>query len=545
MSKINASQPVPEQPSPFKRPLEPSPTEIKISELMNKKGYLILEQGELKTTDNLAQAQASHREIKEYLSGLSEKINPNLLKTINLRLSDEQLKASIGPMTSTELTRLLLKHLNDHGLVSTLKLLDHICDEKIKKNVRFNPVGDWPKTKTTRLLHLHPNIGHPAPSPLKPGSPILSIMEPSLTISRSIADKKISNAELLMMGSRALHKLIKDLPEATQQQILSDYKILTSYYKHKPYFPCSLRNQHFLFTVPTARYTPHQFLAISTTDRKDILMAGQVAAKKKLEDAVEYSSLSKSKTLSELPSSQLEHQELVDVIKEVEDSIKPNAIIKNDSDVFSMATLLKELPPGSFIAQNSPDTSTDAAYQHFQIFLEAPLHLIPLFNSNTDPILNSQYKDREGNLQSIHCDRAVLSEFQSSIYRITLSSNDDISNKFLDTIQNEFLANDQNGSSLTLVSRKTDFSSEYYFILRKSILMHPKLQQEALEKGSTRPGWVEMSGMRLIKTEQELINLPDERYAKEILESFAVNPRECAAFEQIVTAHMPTPITYS
>ncbi|MBS3903948.1 MAG: hypothetical protein KGZ39_01310 [Simkania sp.] len=517
------------------------PTDEKLASLMKTKGYLTLRGGELTVTDNLVEAKKTHAEVKSYLNDLDQRVNQKVLFQLALRFSDDMLKATFGPMPSADLTKLLSEHLQDHGLSSTLYLLDSICEEKMGAQHRFNTVSPWPEQRKTPFLHLFPNVGTGSPNPIPKGGPVklIAVMEPSLEPTRTINGKQVSNAELLLTDLSALEEMIKDLPPTEQATIRKEKHELDAYYKHKASVSLSLENKEFLITVPTTRYAPRQFLAMSVTGREDVQKMAEEKKRAQVERSSETSMLSRSKTLPSPPPLRLGEEEKTSILKKAIESDRPGLIRENTSDIRSMANLIQEMPPGSFIGQNSPDTSTDATYQHFQMFLDPPTHLVPLFSAPDQPVATGTYLDQQGHSQSIQCSR--VSEFQGSIYRITTSSNDAASRTFLESIQNHFLSADNNRSSINLISRKvSDTQYEHYFVLRKSIAedAHPDLQRAAQAKGSTRPGWFEMTGVRLGKTEADFEKLPDEIYRKEIVETFTVNPRECTLFEGIIQSSL-------
>ncbi|MCX6989381.1 MAG: hypothetical protein NTZ52_07820 [Chlamydiae bacterium] len=242
---------------------------------------------------------------------------------------------------------------------------------------------------------------------------------------------------------------------------------------------------------------------------------------------------SKSKTVTSDASSTLPPEAVQRIGKKSAQADNPGLMRRNNADIGSMATLIAQLPPGSFIGQNSLDTSSDETCEHLQVFLEAPITLIPLF---TDPAIQNvvlNYTNADKKAQSI--EYAKVCDFPGSIYRITTSSNDQTSRFLLEEVQEGFIKRNTGGSSMNLISRKvSDTQYEHYFVLRKSIKDHPELQSAAKEKGSNRPGWFEMIAVRIGKTAQDFITLPDDRYRTEIVKTFTADQQDCQLFEGLM-----------
>lgn len=460
---------------------------------------------------------------------------------LGLKLSDDSFKAAVLTKQSPELTQLLGEHLQDHGLLSTLSLLDNICEEKTQAGKRFNSIAPWPRDRTSDCLHLLPNLGTESPNPLANTQPVTlrDVMDPSFALTldpkstREIQGRPVSNAELLITDLSTLKQQIQGLPEIQQADILKDKKNIDSYYRHRGTFLIVLEGKAFMITVPTTRYAPPQFLAMSVTGRVDIQKTAAESQKTQFNKSVEAFGGSKSKTVTSDPSSTLPPEAVQRIGKKSAQADNPGLMRRNNADIGSMAALIAQLPPGSFIGQNSLDTSSDETCEHLQVFLEAPITLIPLFTAPAIQNVVLNYTNADKKAQSI--EYAKVCDFPGSIYRITTSSNDQTSRFLLEEVQEGFIKRNTGGSSMNLISRKvSDTQYEHYFVLRKSIKDHPELQSAPKEKGSNRPGWFEMIGVRIGKTAQEFITLPDDRYRTEIVKTFTADQQDCQLFEGLM-----------
>ncbi|NDE82259.1 MAG: hypothetical protein EB051_01410, partial [Chlamydiia bacterium] len=474
---------------------------------------------------------------------------------LQYRAMDEVLKLKTASRQSPELTELLVKHHHDHGLVSTLYLLDQISNMKTAVGKRFNSVAAWPKTRDSQYLHLTPNVGQQSVNAMAEMKPVRlkNMMDPSFDptlqtdetkplkesdYKRTIQGREVSNAELLITDLSTLKEMIKDLGQDEQAFILKDKKKLDDYYRHTAGFPITLAGKRFTMTVPTSRYTERQFLAVSETGRSDIQKIASQKKDEKFMKLVDTQGPSKAKTVTGFSSdlSALPTEETQRIAKESLAENQPDLIRANNADIAAMADLIAQLPPNSFIGQNSLDTSTDAKCEHLQIFLDAPTELIPLFNAPSQEFSGIDYTDGKRTTQSIECNRV---NSHGSIYKFTTSSNDEASRTFLESVQNQFLAQNTCGSSMNLISRKVaDGKYEHYFVLRKSIAegAHPELQTAAKAKGSNRPGWFEMLLVRIGKQEDFKL-VSDQEYQK-IVDSFKADPRDCSLFEHLVHQEM-------
>lgn len=518
-----------------------------VNNLMRQKGYLTLENGKLTVTADL-KSKTSYGELNKALQNLNGRVSRAAFSRLQYRVMDEALTLNISSRQSPELTKLLVKHRDDHGLASTLNLLDQISDAKTVRGKRFNSVAPWPKTRDSQYLHLTPNVGKQSVNAMAEMKPVRlkNMMDPSFDptlqtdetkpvqasdYKRTIQGREVSNEELLITDLSTLEEMIKDLPEDAQAKIREEKTKLDSYYRHTAGFPITLAGKSFIMTVPTSRYANGQFLAVSETGRLD---AQKIASQKKDQQfmkLVDTQGSSKAKTVTGF-SSALPAEETQHIAKGSLAENKPQLIRANNADIAAMADLVAQLPPKSFIGQNSPDTSTDEKYEHLQIFVDAPTELIPLFNAHSEGIASVKYSDDKSQTQSIECNRV---DYHGSIYQISTSSNDETSRTFLESVQNQFLAQNTCGSSMNLISRKVaDDKYDHYFVLRKSIAQgaHPQLQTEAKAKGSNRPGWCEMMGVRIGK-EDDFKSVPDPNY-QAIVESFKADPEDCGLFETLV-----------
>ncbi len=519
----------------------------RINNLLRQKGYLTLENGKLTVTADL-KTKASYGQLTEALKTLNPKVSRAAFSLLQYRVMDEALTLNISGRQSPELTKLLVKHRDDHGLASTLNLLDQISDAKTVRGKRFNSVAAWPTTRDSQYLHLTPNVGKESVSAMAEMQPVRlkNMMDPSFDptlqtnetkprqasdYKRTIQGREVSNEELLITDLSTLEDMIKDLPQDAQAKILKDKKTIDDYYRHTAGFPITLAGKPFIMTVPTSRYANGQFLAVSETGRSDTQKIASQKKDQQFMKSVDTQGSSKAKTVTGF-SSALPAEETQHIAKGSLAENKPQLIRANNADIAAMADLVAQLPPKSFIGQNSPDTSTDEKCEHLQIFVGAPTELFPLFNAQSEGIASVKYSDDKSETQSIECSRV---DYHGSIYQISTSSNDETSRTFLESVQNQFLAQNTCGSSMNLISRKVgDDKCEHYFVLRKSIAQgaHPQLQTAAKAKGSNRPGWCEMMGVRIGK-EEDFKSVPDPNY-QEIVKSFRADQADCGLFEALV-----------
>lgn len=496
--------------------------------VINTKGYLFInDQSELGVTDNLLLAKSLRPQTTAYLNAIDSKINKTVMDQLKIRLIEESLDQTVLSMPPSETTKLLRKHLLEHGLTSTLKLLNEISLKKQQLGLRYNSVDRWPDAKTTTLLHLVPNLRNKAVNPAPKPLGLLGVMEPNLEKTHSIGKLLLSDAEILMLDQKKLEQLLDPLHPEEKKKVLKLKTDLDSFYKNKSYVPFSAEGKQFYITIPTAPYAPNQFLVLTTPAREDIFFLEDQEKMKLLKGSIDTSPRG-SKTLETIPDLRLGLEQAASLRQSTEKTSRPQSILKNETDVESMLLILKELSENSFIGQNSPETSSDANYQHFQVFLDAPVEQIPLFNI-------SSTKSSELAKPGLEIHKLSEKEFPATIYKFGFSHNTSTIRAFLKELQDRFLKTTKEGSSLNVVARKLpDSTYECYFILRKSILTHPELQTQAVAKGSNRPGWMEMCGVRIAKTSEEFLKLPDEAYTKDVLSLFKVPTTETTLFEKLI-----------
>jgi hypothetical protein len=497
----------------------------KIQQLLSSRGYLTIERGALVLTDDVKKAKKNYEATKFHIKELGSFVNDIALQRLNLKLSEDRLRTTFGPMPSDEIQSQLRGHLQNFGVDSTLKLLQEICNAKMEKGERYRSVSLWTKDKSGSFVHQYPKVNPSIPAPSPGKSPLMTMMEPSLEEGIYIEGKKISHAELLLTDLASLKEKIAPLEQKDQEEILKLKQTLDSFYKSKAYFTLELNGKTLLITVPTTRYAQGQYLALPIPNQSDIL---SLAAKKHAKKMGELSSQSTkgSKEIASYSPTARSQEETSALIEKTKKEVDAKGVMKNITDIRSLAELVEKLPEGSFVAQNSPDTSSDANYQHFQIFTDAPTSIIPLFNDPESAITEKEYSDDQGMTQKVVCSKVDSSYFSGSIFKCTLSSQDMHSKKFLDQIVEQFKTKEKGGCSLNIVGRKIDgHQYEYYIILRKSISHHPSLLDEALKQGGNKPGWAEMAGIRLGKEPQDFEKMPDAKY-QNILTSFAAEERE-------------------
>jgi hypothetical protein len=484
-----------------------------------------MEKGMLAITVDVKKAKKNYEATKHHIKELGSFVNDVALQRLELKLSEDKLRTTFGPMPSDEIQTQLQGHLQNFGVESTLKLLQEICNAKMEKGERYRSVSLWTKDKSGPFVHQYPKVDPKAPAPSPGKSPLMTMMEPSLEEGVVIEGKKISHAELLLTDLATLKQKMAPLEPKDQEEILKLKHILDSFYKSKAYFTVELDGKTLLITVPTTRYAQGQFLALPIPNRSDILSE---AAKKHAEKVGKLTSTSAkgSKEVASYSSAARSQEETRSLVEKTQKTIDTKGVMKNITDIGSLARLLEKLPEGSFVAQNSPDTSSDANYQHFQIFTDAPTSIIPLFNDPESTITKKEYSDLQGKLQEVRCSKVNSSYFSGSIFKCTVSSQDRHAKKFIEQLVEQFKSKEKGGCSLNIVGRKIDdHQYEYYIILRKSITDHPSLLDEALRQGGNKPGWAEMAGVRLGKDPQDFEKMPDAKY-QNILTSFAAEERE-------------------
>lgn len=511
-----------------------------LEKIYKTKGFLTVNENKLTVTTDFAEAKKTQQKVKTYLDSLNS--SEQLVENLKMRLWDERLLLSTKSKPSSGITGLLERQNRTHGFMSALTTLGQIQEEKIADKKRYSPVADWPSRKDDKFLHVLPEVKPPVnrPSPVtkvgKHQSVVLNMMEPSLEESISIGSFSVSNGELLLLDVSEIEKLITNLPEEDRQKILKHKKTLDNYYRNKALFTFSTARREFIITEPTTRYTPGQFIAISKTGRKDLLIQAEEAKKKKISSFIQDASTPGIKTIDSFESMSLKREEVRDVLSKVESSIDPFEVVPNRPEIGGIHDILKELPPNSFIGQNSIDASSDSHFQHLQGFVDAPCDLIPAFNAPEQVKFRVKY----GADGAIQCSKIRPNSYPGTIYKFTSTMNDKRTRKFLEKIQDDFLAEKNNGSSFNLVGRKkADGTYEYYFILRKSISSHPELQRQAKEQGTTRPGFCELLGIRIAKSQEAFDSIPDKQY-EGILQTFSVENRECHTFEEVAKKQMRT-----
>lgn len=457
--------------------------------------------------------------LPQQAQNTAKRTNSLVMNRVELQESFDRFEAAVLSMPTSESCILLTESLKEHGMPKTLELLDHISNAKISKGKRFNSISPWPTSKAGQYLHLERKVGKESKAPPFPGKYGLEdVMEPPLDKVVTVGDSSYSFAELLLMDEPP-----KGFEKAKQE--------IDSYYKNKPYLEMNLPSQKMLLTVPTSRYTPNQFIAVSTPEKADILEMVHRLRLEKREALVETSEKGSKSFVGIMPP-KLTTAEKQSILKEVKKSqfkqlsqiSERKGTLPNNNNIRSMAELTNTLPPGSFIGQNSLDTSSDATYQHFQIFTNAPTHLIPLFNTGGESLFETE---------NVKGEKLDSKEFPVPVYKISAKVNDKATQDLLAKIQDEF-NKDHPGTSINLLTHKRlDGNTEFYFVLRKNMTIFPKLRDVFKSQNCNQPGWAEMGGMRIASNPEIFERIPDEKYKSDILSPFAPDSTEENAFRDI------------
>lgn len=505
-----------------------------------KLGYLTIENGRLSLTPDLMKAKHSSSEVAAYLEEQSMNLPHALLETLKMRYKLEQSDYKI--MSSPRIGKILEDQAKTKGFEAAIDLLDVMQQEKIQSKKRYAAVADWPVIKETEFLQIIPKVSSPVgmPQPISKieGSPsiLLTMMEPELEETFEVNGLKLTNAEILIMSSVEVSEWAKKMPASEQARLLKHKSFVDNFYQNKICFPYEVCGKKFLITPPTTRYFPKQFLAMSLTGREDVL----ISKDKRRRGAQEFTEieLQGSKTISSFSTETISLEKAQEIVQEVRRSVSPGSIIPNQPEIVGVHGLISQMPPMSMVGQNAIDSSTDAKYQHLQCVTDVPTKLIPAFQAETELKYETTYEDEKKTTQSIQVFKVRSETFPGSVYKISCSGNDKVTQEYLSNIAEKFSESENNGSLFNFVAhKKEDGSFEYYFVLRKSITAHPHLQQEAIELGTTRPGWLEVLGVRIGKSEETFTDLPDAEY-KKLLNRFAVEMKEEALFESIAHSQL-------
>ncbi len=367
-------------------------------------------------------------------------------------------------------------------------------------------------------------------------SVILTMLEPNEKPIVYGSTLNLSNLELALMSDEQLQGLIDEhkLDQIQKDLLKKQKKKVDHFYKTRVYFPIEIPRltggkTTLTATIPTTSYFQEQVLYTSETGRKDF----QESLERPL------------KSLKDVEAAATE-------IAQSSDSSK---ILPNRSEIELMSYLLSQVAPGTVLGQNGPDHSTDANFLHIQQFPEDPEdpdHPLPLFSATTNGISQIKYSDNKKPL-SITFSKVKHPEYPGTIYRVFSTSNDAKTRTFLNQLQDEFLTTDKNGSSLSLIARRTQDGYEYYFVLRKDILKHAEhnrvIAQQVLWKGdemrsippvmNKRPGWLEYTGSFLQDYPEVYQHFTDAQ-AYQTLDHYRVDNKVQDQFEKIAKKAMVT-----
>ena len=511
-----------------------------IKRVLSAPGYLVIHNGVLSTTSDVVLARSHQVAVKDCISSLDGKIHARSLILLKIRHEGERIEYKTSAMPSSQTSEMLESEAKTHGLAKGVELLEDIQQERIDLGARFGSVDSWPTRRDDTFLHVVPNVqgATPAPAPAtrieERSSVLLTMMEPSLEESMRFDDLTFSNATLLITSKSQIVELAETLPPADGERLIKQKDLVDTYYRSKVYFRHKACGREFIITPPTTRYAPNQFLALSVTGREDIL---EVAAHRREEriqasQFVDRSLSGRSKTIDSFSTERLSPSDVRLIVARVDSTIIPSSIVPNRSEIRGIHAIISELPANSLVGQNSIDSSTDPLMQHLQCFTDAPCHLIPAFSAPTELKYVTEYEDSSKARQTIEFAQVRSEDFPGTIYKVSCSSSDETTCQVLCDMATQFSNHENNGSLFNVIAHKKENGSyEYYFVLRKSITVHPHLQTRALAMGLTRPGWAEAIGIRIAKTEEAFTAFGDRDYV-EFLNTFGVEPRECALFEE-------------
>ncbi len=415
-------------------------------------------------------------------------------------------------LRSADGRKALLAHLRSHGFASTLRLLDSMSDTARERGARYTGINPWPSSLDGDFLHIHRVVGKESKGmPIK--GTLKTFLEPPLEAVFEKEGTVVSALELLLME-----------PDEVPEAFLEEKEDLDAFYKGKMYFPVTLdTGESMHVTIPTKRYTDNQFIVIADPRQKDVVAAEHAQVEKRMKRGVEVTERGSS-MVHTAADTRLSQKERDRIVQDVGASTKMTATVTpNDPDIAGMASVASELPPGSMIGQNSPDTSSDKSTKHFQVFTDIPDGIVPLFSAKGMEVT------RNANMVAEKLDDAA---FPGPVYRLVSSKNNAHVRSQLEAIQKTLEKKEHDDVSVNLVVHKRpDGMYEYYFVLRKNMDHHPELKENPERLRTNCPGWLEMCGVRLSGDPEVFSRVPDSTWREEILAPFTVSGDKQKAFE--------------
>jgi hypothetical protein len=417
----------------------------------------------------------------------------------------------------------LSQYFNTHGLSETLPILESMSDTRVLKKQRFNSINPLPEKRDGEYLHIHRIVGAES-SDLPIQGNLKDMMEPSFEKILTADGISFTVMEILDMDT-------KDLTFLPQK--FSEYKkSIDSFYKGKLYINLPLENNPMVLTVPTKRYMPGQFIAITHPRQMDILLAQDLVGLEKFKKYLEVSP-SGSKTIHGERGNRLTNDEKKSIRTKIKKGAEIDMIVPNIGNISSMAEIAKDLPNGSFVGQNSMDVSSDKTCQHFQICTNVKEGLIPLFNIGGEKIL-------ESSLFKVY--KMDPNKFCGPVYKFISSSNTKEVRKLLEKIYNVIQEESFADITASLVVNKTkDGLYEFYFILRNCIDKDETLKNKIKRMNLSNPGWLEMIGVRIASNKTTFTDVPDEIWREEILKPLTISEDQSREFEDRTKAILHTP----
>lgn len=414
-----------------------------------------------------------------------------------------------------------IEHVRDNcGLSKTIPLLNWLSKEKSPaagtKHSRYSKESEFEVVRVGRFeVRLQsPGVINNVPDKKvtvnQTPDAMATMIEPSAEMYQ-IGPYVTSDLKLLMMNQIQFQVFMSSTHNAKSEhkEALKERKAkIDAFFKNRLYTEINIPedNATYLAVRSTAPYLPDHTVLISPLQRKthDVIltsMSDKDASSSKKHPA-EYHGTSTSSSVGHSRrflddndfNPRAEEIDIESALMQLAETYNPAIHVENlKPSVRSIHAIMADMPIGTIIAQNSPDTSSFANHFHMHLTFETGNNRLPLLSAQAKQGTEVELQMGQDNAKMVRMD------FPGTIIRITTKGNASDTLHILQQAIDQFYAKqDVPRTTMGVVSKKTDHDTvEYYLIIRKNIKYHPEVQQQINETWTVRPqyaGFVEHCG---------------------------------------------------